>query len=154
VYLRLSGTRLEHGMEQRISLVTLGVEDLGRSRRFYERLGWKRAVAAAEGVAFYQAGCMALALYPRSDLAKDMGATAERAGPAGISLGHNVGTRDGVDRVMEEAEAAGARILKAAEETFWGGYAGYFADPDGFAWEIAWNPGFPLAEDGSLQLPA
>lgn len=141
-------------MEQRISLVTLGVADLERSRAFYERLGWRRSVREAQGVAFFQAGGMALALYPRQDLARDLGMTAEDRGFAGVALAYNVRSRAEVDAVLAEALVAGATLLKPAAEAFWGGYTGYFADPDGFPWEVAWNPGFALAEDGSIALPA
>lgn len=140
-------------MEPRISLITLGVADLGRARAFYERLGWRRKVAAAEGVAFFQMGGMALSLYPRQELAADARLSVEGSGFAGFALAYNARSRDEVDAVLAEAVAAGARLLKPAEEAFWGGYSGYFADPDGFAWEVAWNPGFSLGEDGSLTLP-
>lgn len=140
-------------MEQRISLITLGVADLARSQAFYERLGWKRSMREAEGVAFFQAAGMVLSLYPRKELAKDAGVSAEGDGFRGIALAYNTRTRDDVNRVLAEAEAAGARIVKPAEEAFWGGYSGYFADLDGFLWEVAWNPSFPIAEDGSIQIP-
>jgi catechol 2,3-dioxygenase-like lactoylglutathione lyase family enzyme len=140
-------------MEQRISLVTLGVADLGRSREFYERLGWRSSAMQAAGVVFFQAGGMILSLYPRTDLAKDARVPAESSGIAGFALAYNTRSRAEVDAVLTEAERAGARILKPAEEAFWGGYSGYFADPDGFPWEVAWNPGFPIAEDGSIRLP-
>lgn len=140
-------------MDPRISLITLGVADLDRARAFYDGLGWRRKVAAAEGVAFYQMGGMALSLYPRRDLAADARLSAEGSGFPGFALAYNTRSRDEVDRVLAEAVAAGARLLKPAEEAFWGGYSGYFADPDGFAWEVAWNPGFALGEDGSLMLP-
>lgn len=140
-------------MEQRISLVTLGVADLERSRTFYERLGWRPSVQQAEGIVFFQAGGLALALYPRAELAKDAHLAAEGHGFAGITLAYNTRSRDEVDHVLADAVAAGALLLKAAEEAFWGGYSGYFADPDGFAWEVAWNPSFAIAEDGSLLLP-
>lgn len=140
-------------MEQRLSLVTLGVADLARARAFYEALGWVRSVKGAEGVAFYQAGSMAIGLWPRTELAKDAGVSADGGGFRGIALAHNVRTREEVDAVLAEAESVGAAIVKPAGEVFWGGYTGYFADPDGFLWEVAWNPGFPLAEDGALILP-
>lgn len=140
-------------MEQRISLVTLGVADLEQSRAFYERLGWRRSVRAAEGIAFFQAGGMAFALYPRADLAKDAGVVQEGEGFRGFTLAFNARSRAEVDAVLAEAQAAGAALVKPAEEAFWGGYSGYFADPDGFLWEVAWNPGFAVAEDGSLRLP-
>ena len=140
-------------MEQRVSLVTLGVADLNRSREFYERLGWRRSMAKAEGVVFFQAGGMALALYPRNDLAKDAKIPSEGYGFSGISLAYNTRNREEVDAVLTEAQAAGAKLLKPAEEAFWGGYSGYFSDPDGFPWEVAWNPSFPILEDGSIRIP-
>jgi uncharacterized protein len=140
-------------MEQRISLITLGVADLASSRAFYERLGWQRSVRAADGIAFFQAGGMAFALYPRGELAKDAGVSSQGHGFPGFALAFNARSRGEVDAVLAEARAAGATILKAAEEAFWGGYSGYFSDPDGFLWEVAWNPSFPIAEDGSIRLP-
>ena len=140
-------------MEQRVSLITLGVADLQRSREFYERLGWRRSMANAEGVVFFQTGGMALALYPRHELAKDANVSAHGDGFSGISLAYTARTRAEVDAVLHEAEAAGAKLVKPAQEAFWGGYSGYFADPDGFLWEVAWNPSFPIAADGSIQIP-
>jgi predicted lactoylglutathione lyase len=140
-------------VEQRISLVTLGVENLERSRQFYERLGWRRSMPGAVGIVFFQTGGMALALYPRSDLAKDANVPAEGHGFSGIALAYNARTREEVDVVLAAAEAAGASVTKPAQKTFWGGYSGYFADPDNFTWEVAWNPSFPIAADGSIQLP-
>jgi catechol 2,3-dioxygenase-like lactoylglutathione lyase family enzyme len=110
-------------MEQRLSLVTLGVANVGRSRRFYESLGWRASSVGGEEAAFFQLGGIALGLYGRASLAADAGLPAD------------------------------GRILKPAEEVFWGGYSGYFADPDGHPWEVAWNPGFQIAADGSIQLP-
>ncbi len=141
-------------MEQRLSLVTLGVMDLERSRRFYEQLGWKRSLAGAQGVVFFQTGGMAIALYPRVDLANDAGTPNDGQGFRGISLSLNVRRREDVNTVLREAVAAGATLLKAAHEAVWGGYLGHFSDPDGVVWEIAWNPAFPIAEDGSIQIPA
>ncbi len=140
-------------MEQRVSIITLGVADLKRSREFYERLGWRRSMAKAEGVVFFQAGGMALALYPRYELAKDANVNPHGDGFRGISLAYNARNRGEVDSVLEDAEAAGAKLLKAGQEAFWGGYSGYFSDLDGFLWEVAWNPSFPMAEDGSLRIP-
>jgi catechol 2,3-dioxygenase-like lactoylglutathione lyase family enzyme len=140
-------------MEQRISLITLGVADLEKSRRFYERLGWRRSMPQTKDVVFFQAGGMALALYGRSDLAADAQISAEGRGFGGITLAYNTRSREEVDAVLAEAEAAGARVLKPAREAFWGGYSGYFADPDGFPWEVAWNSSFPLDADGNLHLP-
>jgi catechol 2,3-dioxygenase-like lactoylglutathione lyase family enzyme len=143
----------EKQMEQRVSLITLGVADLKRSREFYERLGWRRSMAETEGVVFFQAGGMALALYPRNELAKDANIAAEGHGFNGIALAYNARNRAEVDAVLTEAAAAGGKLLKPAQEAFWGGYSGYFADPDGFLWEVAWNPSFAIAEDGSIRIP-
>jgi predicted lactoylglutathione lyase len=140
-------------MEQRISIITLGVSDLERSRAFYERLGWRKSPASSEGITFFQAGGMALALYPRAELAKDANVAAEGHCFPGITLAFNTRNREEVDTILAEAEASGATILKPAQEAFWGGYSGYFADPDGFLWEVAWNPFFPITEDGSIRLP-
>lgn len=133
--------------------MTLGVADLERSSGFYERLGWGRSKAGNDGIVFYQAGGMVLALYPRAELAADAHMPAQGEGFAGITLAHNTRSREEVDEVLKEAVAAGARLLKPAEEASWGGYSGYFADPDGFAWEVAWNPHFRVEADGSLRLP-
>jgi uncharacterized protein len=140
-------------MDQRVSIVTLGVADLNRSREFYERLGWRRSMAKSEGIIFFQAGGMALALYPRDELARDANVGASGEGFRAISLAYNARDRAEVDSLLKEAEIAGAKIMKPAQEAFWGGYSGYFSDPDGFLWEVAWNPFFPIAEDGSLRLP-
>lgn len=140
-------------MEQRVSLITLGVASLQRSRECYERLGWRRSMAKAEGIVFFQVGGMALALFLRQELAKDANVPSEGPGFRGMALGYNARTRGEVDLVLAEARSAGAKILKPAQDAFWGGYSGYFADPDGFLWEVAWNPAFPIAEDGSIRLP-
>jgi uncharacterized protein len=140
-------------MEQRVSIITLGVADLDRSREFYERLGWRRAMAENEGIVFFQAGGMALALYPREELAKDANVAPDGHGFAGVTLAYNARSRAEVDSVIEEAQIAGAKLLKPAQEAFWGGYSGYFADPDGFLWEVASNPFFPIGEDGSVRIP-
>jgi catechol 2,3-dioxygenase-like lactoylglutathione lyase family enzyme len=142
----------EEQMEQRVSIITLGVADLKRSGEFYERMGWHRVARKVEGIIFFQAGGMALALYPRHELAKDANVSPEGHGFIGISLAYNVRSRTEVDAVLREAASAGARILKPAQEAFWGGYSGYFSDPDGFLWEVAWNPFFPIAEDGSIRI--
>jgi len=140
-------------MEQRVSLITLGVADLNRSAEFYQHLGWRRSMAKAEGVVFFQTGGMALSLFPRTELAKDANLAPEGHGFSGIALAYNTRSREEVNAVLAEAEAAGAKILKPAQNAFWGGYSGYFADPDGFAWEVAWNPYFKMAEDGAIQIP-
>ena len=131
-------------MEPRISLITLGVKDLGRSVRFYrEGLGLPlREGGDVSVVAFFETRGTWLALFPREALAADAGVPADGAGFPGFSLAHNVRTREEVDAVLEQAQAAGARLVKAAGDTDWGGYSGYFADPDGYLWEVAWNPHF------------
>jgi predicted lactoylglutathione lyase len=140
-------------MEQRVSIVTLGVKDLARSGQFYQRMGWRKSKASSDGIVFFQAGSMALALYPRHELAKDANLPADGQGFGGITLAYNVRSREEVDTILAQAQDVGAKILKPAQEAFWGGYSGYFSDPDGFLWEVAWNPFFPLAENGALQLP-
>ena len=139
-------------MEQRISLITLGVADVGRARAFYERLGWHGQ--EAEETVFFQAGGMALILWGRAKLAADAGLRDQQAGGfGGVTLAHNVRSRAEVDAVLSAAAGAGAEITQPARETFYGGYAGYFLDLDGHAWEVAWNPGFTLGPDGSITLP-
>jgi len=140
-------------MEPRLSLITLGVSDLARARAFYEALGFRPASVSNENIAFYQAGGVALALWPRASLAEDARLAPEGSGFSGIALAHNVREKHEVESVLAEAEAAGARILKPAEDAFWGGRTGYFADPDGHVWEIAWNPGFAITPDGAVKLP-
>ena len=107
----------------------------------------------SEGIVFFQAGGMALALYPRKELAKDANVSPDGHGFIGVSLAYNTRNREEVDSVLAEAQTAGAEILKPAQEAFWGGYSGYFSDPDGFLWEVAWNPFFAVANDGAIQLP-
>ena len=139
-------------MEPRVSLVTLGVADLPRARAFYERLGWQGQ--EVEETVFFQAGGMVLVLWGRDKLAADCGVPGMAAGGAGgLALAQNVRSQGAVDTVLAEAEQAGARITRPASETFYGGYAGCFADPDGHVWEIAYNPGFPLAPDGTITVP-
>lgn len=139
-------------MDQRVSLITLGVADLARSIEFYEALGWQAGNdAATQGVAFFQAGGMALALWDRGELASDSG-VADSGGWGGVTLAYNVRSPGEVDVVMAEAEAAGATIARAAGETFWGGYSGVFIDPDGHPWEVAHNPRWTLADDGSVTI--
>jgi predicted lactoylglutathione lyase len=138
-------------MEQRVSLVTIGVSDLERSRRFYEALGWKTAAAPSDDVAFFQAGGMIVALWDRGSLAKDS-VVEDTGGWGGITLAHNVRSPDEVDAVIAEAEAAGAKIGRPGAETFWGGYSGVFIDPDGHPWEVAHNPHWTIDEDGATRL--
>ena len=139
-------------MEQRLSVVTLGVTDLNRARRFYEEgLGWNRSTDD-EGIAFYQVNGSVFALFPRSDLAADAQLPEEGTGFRGFTLAYCARSREEVDEVLAQAERAGARILKPAADAFWGGYSGYFADPDGFAWEVAWNPAWTLTPEGDVRL--
>jgi uncharacterized glyoxalase superfamily protein PhnB len=139
-------------MEQRLSLVTLGVKDVPASRAFYERLGWKAYGLGAPAIAFFQCGGMLVSVYSREDLAKDAGLPAQGGSFGGITLAQNVRTKQDVDTVLAEAVKAGGKILSPAEDKFWGGYSGYFADPDGHPWEVAWNPGFTIAKDGSVSI--
>jgi catechol 2,3-dioxygenase-like lactoylglutathione lyase family enzyme len=138
-------------MEQRISLVTLGVADLERARTFYEALGWRAGSEQGEDVAFFQAGGMVVALWSREALATDSGVSDE-GGWGGITLAHNVRSPEEVDGVLGEAARAGATIVRRGAKTFWGGYSGVFLDPDGHPWEVAHNPFWTLAEDGSVSL--
>lgn len=139
-------------MEQRISLVTLGVRDLGVSRRFYERLGWQGQ--EVEQTVFFQAGGQALVLWDRAALAADCGIDDDPACRfGGIALAHNVRSQEEVDRLVARAAEAGGTVSRPPAPTFYGGYAGCFRDPDGHVWEVAHNPGFPLADDGTLTVP-
>lgn len=146
-------------MEQRVSLVTLGVADLARARAFYEALGWTTGAEPGDDVVFFQAGGMVLALWSRAALAADSGVedgatAAASSGPGwgGITLAHNVGSPAEVDAVLDEAARAGATITRGGAPTFWGGYSGVFLDPDGHAWEVAHNPHWRLGADGSVSL--
>ncbi|MBV6486241.1 MAG: VOC family protein [Pseudorhodoplanes sp.] len=138
-----------------VSLITLGTADLARAATFYERLGFKRKMRAAKGVAFFEAGGIALSLYGLSDLARDAGLPGadQRPGAGGITLAWNCASEAMVDAAMAQAKAAGGRILVAAQKASWGGYHGHFADPDGHVWEVAFNPQFPLTPDGRPTLP-
>jgi uncharacterized protein len=138
-------------MEQRVSLVTLGVRDLARARAFYETLGWRTNAAPGDEVVFFQAGGMIIALWGRAELAEDSGVE-DSGGWGGITLGHNLRSPAEVDAVIAEAETAGATVTRPGAATFWGGYSGAFTDPDGHAWEVAHNPHWMLAEDGSVSL--
>lgn len=139
-------------MEQRLTLVTLGTTDLSRSREFYRDLGWEEHPQASEGdVAFFQAGGMVLGLWGRDQLAEDSVVT-DNGGWGGITLAHNVRSQQEVDQVIEEARSAGGVIAREPAETVWGGYSGVFLDPDGHPWEIAHNPFWPIAADGSVSL--
>jgi uncharacterized protein len=139
-------------MEQRMSLITLGVGDLARARRFYEGLGWRVGLAVEGEVLFFQLNGLVLSLYARAALAEDAGVAEAGSGFAGITLAHNVRSAPEVDAVLGEAERAGGRIVRPARRAEWGGYSGYFADPDGHLWEVAHNPGFPLDAEGNTSL--
>jgi hypothetical protein len=139
-------------MEARVSIITLGVTDLARSLRFYrDGLGFPTTRTEAQDIVFFQTAGVCLALYPYDDLARDVSEAfvTPRSAFSGITLAHNVRTREEVDRVLAQAEAAGARIEKPARDTSWGGYSGYFSDPDGYLWEVAFGA-FDIREDGSL----
>jgi len=138
-------------MEQRISIVTLGVEDIARSRRFYEELGWRGQ--GVEETVFFQAGGQAVVLWSREKLAADAGVEDDRATFGGIALAHNVRSRDEVDELVGRAGSAGATVTRTPSTTFYGGYAGCFRDPDGHVWEIAFNPALALDEHGNLTIP-
>ncbi len=138
-------------MEQRLSLITLGVADHSAARAFYERIGW-RPTLEVEGTVFFQTGCHVVALWSRGKLAEDSGVT-DSGGWGGVTLAHNVRSEKDVDRVIEEARGAGAMISREPTKTTWGGYTGVFIDPDGHSWEVAHNPGFELRDDGSLIVP-
>ena len=138
-------------MEQRVSLVTLGVRDLGRGRAFYEAVGWRTNAAPDDDVAFFQAGGMVVALWGRDQLAEDT-RVEDGGGWGGVTLAYNTRSPEEVDAVLAEAESAGGTILRPGGETFWGGYSGVFADPEGHPWEVAHNPHWTIAENGSISL--
>jgi uncharacterized protein len=138
-------------MEQRVSLITLGVADLERARAFYEALGWTTGADPGDDVLFFQAGGMIVALWDRASLAEDS-AVEDGGGWGGITPAHNVRSPQEVDAVIEGARAAGATIGREGAKTFWGGYSGVFIDPDGHAWEIAHNPHWTVHDDGSVSL--
>jgi uncharacterized protein len=138
-------------MEQRVSLVTLGVHDVARARAFYEALGWKTGAEPDDDVVFFQAGGMIVALWGRDQLAADS-VVEDGGGWGGVTLAYNVRSPAEVDDVLAQAEAAGATIGRPGAETFWGGYSGVFVDPEGHPWEVAHNPHWTLAADGSITL--
>jgi uncharacterized protein len=142
--------RDDAAMEQRISLITLGVADLRRAMDFYAAMGWEGSSPDGD-VAFYQAGGMILALWSRAKLAHDSGVT-DSGGWGGITLAHNVRSPAEVDAVIDQVEPAGGTVVRAGAETFWGGYSGAFHDPDGHPWEVAHNPRWTIADDGSVSL--
>lgn len=142
-------------MEPRVSLITLTTRDMARAVRFYrDGLGWPLSERSVTGeVAFFQAGGMVVSIYGLDNQLADAQIAAAGSGFGGIVLAHNVHAREQVDAVLQEAVAAGATLLRAGHTAAWGGYIGFFTDPDGHAWEVAWNPGFALADDGTLTLP-
>ncbi|MET0183117.1 MAG: VOC family protein [Caulobacterales bacterium] len=138
-------------MEQRISLITLGVRDLPRARAFYQAMGFTPA-GGDEHVCFFQLGPLGLSLFGWNSLADDAKIPAQGEGFRGVSLAYNVRTKEEVAPILADAARAGGRIVKPADDVFWGGHSGYFADPDGHLWEVAWNPGFPIGSDGALTI--
>ena len=141
-------------MDPRITLITLGVSDMARARVFYETLGWKASSSSQPEVTFFQGNGLALALFGRGDLAKDAGVEDRPTGFSAISLAYNARSKAEVDAVFAQALAAGAQGIKPPHDVFWGGYSGYFADPDGHIWEAAFAPGFSMSGDGRLEIPA
>lgn len=137
-------------MEQRVSLITLGVADMANAAAFYERMGWRR-VESPDGVVAFDLIGQTLGLYSLAALAEDIGVAEGTLGRGAATLGYNVRTKEEVDDVLQRAKVAGATILKPAQAVFWGGYHGYFADPEGHVWEVAHNPFSPLAEDGAFR---
>ena len=138
-------------MEPRLSIVTLGARDLAKSRAFYEALGFRAATPTDSPVCAFDLNGMALGLYGRDALAADAGVSAEGGGFRGVALAYNVREKSEVAPVLDAAVAAGGKLVKAAEDVFWGGHSGYFADPDGHLWEVAWNPHSPLGPNGEFQ---
>lgn len=137
-------------MEPRVSLITLGVEDVARAAAFYAAMGWRR-VDSPEGIVVFDLLGQALGLYPRADLARDMGVAPEMLGTGAMTLAYNVRDKAEVAEVLDAARAAGARILCEAHDVFWGGHIGYFADPEGHVWEVAHNPFSPLSKEGAFR---
>jgi predicted lactoylglutathione lyase len=138
-------------MQQRLSIITLGVADLAASKRFYTELGWQVANEGDDGIVAYNFHQMALALYPADKLSEDAQVDLQQKGFPKCTLAYNVKSDSEVDSVLSEAERAGARIIKPAQKVFWGGYSGYFADPDNFLWEVAYNPYVILGPNGEFQ---
>ncbi len=140
-------------MHQHLHLITLGVTNLERSKKFYaEILGWKPSSSSSDDVSFFQAGGVVLALFPREELAKDALISSDGHGFAGFSLAYNAQSEAEVDEIIHDLKARGVNILKEPQKVFWGGYSSYFTDPDGYCWEVAYNPFFPFDENGNLKL--
>ena len=141
-------------MQPRVSIITLGVADVAKARAFYAALGFKASAASQDSITFFDAGSVVLALYGRAALAEDAHVSASTAvGFSGVTIAHNCRSEADVDRVLADAVASGATLKKAAQKVFWGGYSGYFADPDGHLWEVAYNPHFAFDDAGRLRLP-
>ena len=140
-------------MDNRVTIVTLGVADMGRARAFYEALGWKASAASQEAITFFQGNGTVLALFSRAALAHDAGVADAPTGFSAMTLACNMRSEAEVDAFFAKAVAAGAKALKPPQKVFWGGYSSYVADPDGHLWEIAFNPFFPLDAEGRVQLP-
>lgn len=141
-------------MRQKVSIITLGVKDLKRSLSFYESgIGWKPSRSSSENIVFFPMGGVILALYPRDELAVDANVDSSGSGFTGITLAYNTKSPEEVDRVLNTVHALGMRIVKPAQKASWGGYHGYFADPDGYLWEVAWNPYSSFDENDNLVMP-
>jgi hypothetical protein len=140
-------------MEQHLHIITLGVKDLQRSHEFYsQKLGWKPSGASTDEIAFFQAGGVVLAIYPREKLAEDALTTPEGSRFSGVTLAFNARSETDVDEIIKDLRSKGVQIIKDPQKVFWGGYSSYFADPDGFRWEVAYNPFFPFDDNGNLKL--
>ncbi len=140
-------------MNQHLHLITLGVRDFEKSKKFYtETLGWKPSSASQDDVTFFQAGGVVLAIYPREKLAEDALTSLEGQGFSGITLAYNARSESEVDEIIRDLKAKGVKIVKEPQKAFWGGYSSYFADPDDYHWEVAYNPFFPFDESGNLKL--
>lgn len=141
-------------MRQKLTLITLGVKDLAVASQFYhDGLGWQPSKASQNQIVFFDAGGVGLALYPRDLLAEDATVPSTGSGFTGITLAHNTKSKEEVDQVLARAVQAGATLVKPAQTVFWGGYSGYFADPDGYLWEVAWNPFIEFDENDALIFP-
>jgi len=140
-------------MDQHLHIVTLGVKDFEKSKKFYaETLGWKPSSNSSNDIMFFQAGGIVLALFPREELAKDATVASKGSGFAGFSLAYNAQNEAEVDEIIRDLKGKGVKILKEPQKVFWGGYSSYFADPDDYCWEVAYNPFFPFDENGNLKL--
>ena len=140
-------------MDQHLHIITLGVKDFQRSHEFYsQKLGWKSSRTSTDEIAFFQAGGVVLAIYPREKLAEDALTTPEGSGLSGVTLAFNARSETEVDEIIKDLRSKDVQIIKDPQKVFWGGYSSYFADPDGFRWEVAYNPFFPFDDNGNLKL--